>query len=157
MNIKTTHSSLRRPIDGFTLIELLVVLVVVGILAAIALPAYQNYIDSSKVKTAEADLIALSLNLENIYQRQLAYNATISSATTTTSGTQTQIGNAWQPAQAADFTYTISAIASSSYTVLATATTTRLNGCIVSLTSSGTRNFSSPDTSSKCKQSSTTW
>jgi len=38
--------------QGFTLIELMIVIAIVGILSAVALPAYQNY--TSKARTTEA-------------------------------------------------------------------------------------------------------
>jgi type IV pilus assembly protein PilA len=43
-------------IKGFTLIELMVILAIIGIVAVVVIPLYQNYVTKSQVMAAVAEL-----------------------------------------------------------------------------------------------------
>ena len=58
--------SIKRLMAGFTLVELMIVVVILGILAAVAIPAFTRYVKRSK--TSEA-----SGNIAKIYQGELSY------------------------------------------------------------------------------------
>lgn len=84
--------------SGFTLIELMVTVVIIAILAAIAMPMYSNYITKAKARSAQSDLVALSLVLESMYQRNLKYIASTTDQDASAYLTANSMTGAWQPA-----------------------------------------------------------
>lgn len=51
--------------QGFTLIELMIVVAIIAILAAVALPGYQNYVARSQASRAMAEVGALKTGVED--------------------------------------------------------------------------------------------
>ena len=101
--------------NGFTLIELLIVVVIIGVLAAIALPSYQRYVSESRRIEAQATLIQLAMAQEKWRTSNVSYGYLLASGALTASS-----------AAAATFAttyynFTITNVSGSSFTINATA------------------------------------
>ena len=90
--------SMKKVLAGFTLVELMIVVVILGILAAVAIPAFTRYVKRSKTSEATG-------NISKIYQGEVAYFnqsseqsvASFASASATPSAEPTESKYAAQP------------------------------------------------------------
>lgn len=67
LNASTLERTMARNVRGFTLIELMIVVAVVAILAAVALPAYQEQVRKSRRAQAKADLVEYMQGAERFF------------------------------------------------------------------------------------------
>ncbi len=58
---------------AFTLVELMIALIVIGALAAIAIPSYQQYIEDTKNKQAIKDIAELSMAMERFHTENATF------------------------------------------------------------------------------------
>ena len=115
--------SIRRS-AGFTLIELMIAVAIIGILASIAIPSYQRYVERAKRADAHAGLMETAGILERCYTQYYSYDHSDCSLNNS-STVESPDGN---------YTVTISSNASS-YTLSASLKSGRgVDGCGVPIT-----------------------
>jgi prepilin-type N-terminal cleavage/methylation domain-containing protein len=78
-HIKARFAAARKNEEGFTLIELAVVILIIGILLALALPAFLGVQKTAKYKTAQAALHTTAVNAAAQYTDAQSY-ATVNAA-----------------------------------------------------------------------------
>jgi len=77
---------MRKLQQGFTLIELMIVVAIIGILAAVAIPSYQDYTARAQVTEAVSLTAAFKTGLAEYNQTKGSWPSTLTNVGTTTSG-----------------------------------------------------------------------
>jgi len=95
---------------GFTLIEVMIVVAIIAILAAIALPAYSDYVIRGKLVAGTNALAALRAQMEQYYQDNRTYLSVSSSIASPCASSTT----------ADTFTLTCPTLTATAYTLTAT-------------------------------------
>jgi prepilin-type N-terminal cleavage/methylation domain-containing protein len=75
--------------QGFTLIELLVVMIIIGILAAIAIPVFMNQRRKATESSMKSDLRTVANQMETYFTDHQVYAAPTQAARVVTIGTET--------------------------------------------------------------------
>ena len=83
INDKISRSKAQK---GFTLIELMIAVAIIGILASIALPNYQQYVIRASREAAQTELVQLASLQEKIYLNSNAYSLSVTGNYTGQSG-----------------------------------------------------------------------
>ncbi len=109
---------------GFSLIELLVTVVLLGIMASLAIPAYTAYVQAARRADARLALVQVSSQLEKFYSDNLGYTSNLGAL---------GFVSAYSPER--HYTISVAGVSNSGYRVVATAVADGKQGGDVSCTS----------------------
>lgn len=133
----------RSRVKGFTLIELMVVVVIVGILAMIAIPSYQESVKKSKRSDAEGALMSLANAMERYYTTNGSYSGATASGVYVSSVPTDGSGTKYY-----DLSVTVPTSLPDTYTLLATPTNSMTGDGKIKYTSTGIKTWDSANDNS---------
>lgn len=107
-SVTSMPTARRGKIGGFTLIEVLIAIAIVGILAALALPSYRDYIMRGRIPEATVQLGSRQVDMEQFFQDNRTY---VGGSACTTDSTTSKY-----------FTFSCSAQTATTFTLVATGT-----------------------------------
>ena len=114
---------------GFSLIELMTVLVIVGVLAAVAWPSYQNYVMRSNRAAAQSFMMTIASRQEQYLLTNRSYTTTISN-----------LGGLTQPPETSGrYNFTVTQATPTDYTITATAIGNQTSDGNLTLSSAGVK------------------
>ena len=124
----------RRITAGFTLIEVMIVVAIIGILSAVAYPAYTDYVRRGQVQEAFTQLSTLRAKMEQYYQDNRNYGTSTGCASDTSA-------SSWNGFAATErFTYSCSTSSPfQTYTITATGSAGAAVGNIYTIDQDGNR------------------
>ena len=118
---------MRKVQQGFTLIELMIVVAIIGILAAIAIPQYQNYITRAKWADVVTSVGSLKVSIAECVQN----NNNVIAATCDTPALLAPFGGGVMPT--VKFANTLVTVLSPSGTINIASTNNELGSCTVTI------------------------